>query len=96
MITNRDFYCILVYIFAKGDIPQAFTGRHTIMIKEAVKRYMDDGFVLWPVELNINILIDILGKLYGSIKYTVEGKVEGNKQSINFLDTKVILYTLFP
>ena len=54
---------------------------------------MDDGFILWPKSLDINIFITILGKLDKSIKYTVEkGKVKGTTQEINMLDIKVILH----
>jgi hypothetical protein len=43
--------------------------------------------------LDMNILITILSKLHEKIKYTVErGKIEGDTQSINFLDIKVVLH----
>lgn len=63
------------------------------MIKKAFKRYVDDGFILWPSLLDIDILIDILNKLHKSIKYTVEkGNIDGTTQTINMLDVKVILH----
>ena len=52
---------------------------------------MDDGFILWPTHLDIRILARILDKLHPNIKHTIgHGKIDGNTQSINFLDVKAI------
>ena len=73
--------------------PQAFSNEQLSIIKKSFKGYMDDGFILWPSVLNIDILIDILGRLHENIKYTVEkGKIQGSTQTINMLDVKVILH----
>ena len=65
------------------------------MIVKAFLRYVDDGFIFWPVTLDINIFIRILNNLHPKIKYTVErGIVNDNSESINFLDIKVTLHHL--
>ena len=66
-------------------------------IKELFMRYIDDGFIPWPIHLNIDILRDILNSLDPRIRFTIEpGKyqqVQGIKtQQINFLDICVILH----
>ena len=48
-------------------IPRAFTNEQVTIIREAFKRYMDDGFILWPSILNIDILITILQQLHTNI-----------------------------
>ena len=54
---------------------------------------MDDGFIPWPKELNLETFGTILNQLHPSIKYTIEkGEENENKtQYLNFLDIKVIL-----
>ena len=59
-------------------------------------RYLDDGFILWPSELDINTFITLLNDLNPSIKFTVERgthTTENNNTSekINFLDILIIL-----
>ena len=53
-------------------LPQQFTSEQIVIIKQTFKRYMDDGFLLWPTALDIQIFISILGKLHPDIKYTIE------------------------
>ena len=73
--------------------PQRFSNKDLEIIRQAFKRYVDDGWTFWPNYLDMNILIDILGNLHPNIKYTVErGKVEGHIQRRNFLDVMVILH----
>ena len=71
-----------------------FNHQHKIgLIQKAFGRYMDDEFLIWPKQLDINILIGIINKLHQKIKYTVErGKIFGNKQELNMLDIKIILH----
>ena len=74
-------------------VPQVFTHEQCTIIKREFKRYMDDGFILWPKSLDMNVFIEILGKLHNKIEYTVEkGKVKGTSQTINMLDVKVVLH----
>ena len=54
---------------------------------------MDDGFLIWPISLDVNIFISILNNLHPNIKLTVErGKFIRDKQELNMLDIKVILH----
>ena len=81
-----------VYLFPLY-LPRYFTQKECKIIQESYDRYMDDGFLIWPKELNINIFIGIINMLHPSIKYTVDrGKITGNKQELNMLDIKIILH----
>ena len=67
------------------------------LIKDMFLRYIDDGFILWPLELDINGFIEILNNLDGNIKYTVErGSPSSSNgeiiEQLNFLDILVILH----
>ena len=60
---------------------------------------MDDGFVLWPKNANINVFREILNELYPSLKFTVEKGKSNSEQTIdtfvqvlNFLDISIILH----
>ena len=59
-------------------------------------RYIDDGFILWPSKLDVNVFINILNDLNPDIKYTVERGTfvtENNEltEQIKFLDILIIL-----
>ena len=60
-------------------------------------RYIDDGFLLWPSVLDIDVLIKILNNLNHNISFTVQSSIievsEGDKQveCIDFLDIHIIL-----
>ena len=85
-------YLEKVKLFGLHTAPR-FTEDDIQLLLEAFLRYVDDGFIFWPKHLNINTFIEILGQLHPKIVYTVErGEVEGNKQSINFLDIHVTLH----
>ena len=61
-----------------------FLVRHLSHTHIQLNFYMDDGFLIWPIQLDINILIGIINQLHPSIKYTVDrGKKTGNKQELN-------------
>lgn len=67
------------------------------LILEIFLRYLDDGFILWPSELDINIFINILNQLNPSISFTIEPgkKITVNglvTEVINFLDISIILH----
>ena len=54
---------------------------------------MDDGVLIWPKRIDINIFITILSKLHPNIKFTVDrGKGTMNRQELNMLDITVILH----
>ena len=42
------------------------------LIEDIFKRFMDDGFVLWPENADINMFKELLNKLHHSLKFTVE------------------------
>ena len=75
------------------ELPRFFDSTDCISIQTAYDRYMDDGFLIWPCHLDINIFINILNDLHPNIKYTIEaGQNSGNQQSLNMLDITVILH----
>ena len=60
---------------------------------------MDDGFVLWPKNANIDVFRELLNELDPSLKFTVEkGKLsceqnfDTSVQVLNFLDVLIILH----
>ena len=80
-------------------LPLHFTLTECKLIEEIFKRFMDDGFVLWPKNANIDIFRKLLNELHSSLKFTVEkGKnsCEQNfdtfAQVLNFLDVSIILH----
>ena len=74
-------------------IPRSFNSEEINFIKRAYKRYVDDGILLWPSKCDIEKFILILNELNDNIKFTIErGQKEGNTQTINFLDIKIILH----
>ena len=46
---------------------------------------MDDGFVLWPKNANIDVYRELLNKLQPSLKYTVEKGKNSCEQSFDTL-----------
>ena len=64
------------------------------IIRESFKRFMDDGFLIWNEDLDINIFLNILNQMHLDIKYTIESsETHNSKQFINFLDVTVTLDT---
>ena len=66
-------------------------------VTDLFKRYIDDGIVPWPNELNIDIFKNILNNMDPHIKFTLEkakkcNLEKGPGQQLNFLDIIVILY----
>ena len=63
---------------------------------------MDDGFILWPKNTNIDVFRELLNELHPSLKFTVEkvknswNSIEQNfdtfAQVLNFLDVSIILH----
>ena len=66
------------------------------LIQEFFNRFMDDGFVPWPNEADINIFLEILNNMDPTLKFTLEKSTnfildEKCYQQLNFLDITVIL-----
>ena len=79
-------------------LPLHFTLTECKLIEEIFKRFMDDGFVLWPKNANTDVFRELLNELHPSLKFTVEkGKncCEQNfdtfVQVLNFLDVSINL-----
>ena len=81
--------------------PQILSNFDPILSKYVIDyfyRYMDDGFVPWPSDADINIFKDLLNNLDSKLKFTLEPPKKyttiGGKeqQKLNFLDITVILH----
>ena len=59
------------YLFPT-HLPRYFSKEDCKLIQKAYDRYMDDGVLIWPVQLDINVLIGIINQLHPRIKYTVD------------------------
>ena len=60
-----------------------------------LKRYMDDGFIFWPLKLNIENFKTCLNNMHPSIKFTFEDleiiyQNEKKVQVFNFLDVNLL------
>ena len=53
---------------------------------------MDDGFVLWPKNANIDVLRELLSELNPSLKFTVEKGKKSCEQNFGCLDVSIILH----
>ena len=60
---------------------------------------MDNGFVLWPKNANIDVFRELLDELYTSLKFTVEKRKRNCEQNFdtfvkvfNFLEVSIILH----
>ena len=69
------------------------------LIEEKFKRFMDDGFVLWRKNANIDVFRDLLYKLHPSLKFTAEKDKNSCEQRydtfvqvLDFLDV-LLFYT---
>ena len=74
-------------------LPKYFNHETCKYIEDNYYRYMDDGFIALPKELNPNLLKDALNSLNDSIKFTMEAgrKEPEDTESLSFLDIKIIL-----
>ena len=64
-------------------LPLHFTLTECKLIEEIFKRFIDDGFVLWPKNANIDVFRKLLNELHPSLKFTVEKeKIVANKTLI--------------
>ena len=80
-------------------LPLYFTLTECKLIEEIIKRFMDDSFVLWQKNANIDVFRKLLNELHPSLKFTVEkGKSSCEQnfdtfvQVLNFLDVSIILH----
>ena len=64
-------------------LPLHFTLTECKLIEEIFKRFMDDRFVLWPKNANIDIFRELLNELHPSLNFTIQkGKIVANKTLI--------------
>ena len=54
------------------ELPKFFSIEKIKIIKKVFRRYMDDGFLLWPAMLNFESFMVCLNNLHPSINYTYE------------------------
>ena len=79
-------------------LPLHFTLTECKLIEDIFKRFMDDGFVLWPKNSNIDVFRKLLNEQHPSLKFTVEKRKNSCGQNfdtfvqvLNFLDAFIIL-----
>ena len=79
------------------SLPKYFSTKEIQIIKKVFRRYMDDGFLLWPAMLNFGNFMVCLNNLGPAINYTYEkGKVARIEtvnlvEILNFSNVNVIL-----
>ena len=54
------------------ELPKYFNESECKLIMELLKRYMDDGFIFWPLKLNFENFKICLNNMHPSIKFTFE------------------------
>ena len=55
-----------------NELPKYFNGSKCKLIVELFKRYIDDGFIFWPLKLNLENFKTCLDSMHSSIKFTFE------------------------
>ena len=100
--TFASFYACLTIGYLEehilfSRIDNTFIHENAQRIKNNYKRYMDDGIIFLPIEVEENLFLKILNNLHPSIKFTLEESYrethyDKNMECLNFLDIKVILY----
>ena len=78
------------------QLPWHFADSTCELIIRWFLRYIDDGFILWPRDLDIDTFFTILNNLNTNIQYTIEASTkyitnECHIQELPFLDVLVIL-----
>ena len=78
------------------ELPRYFPAPFCEFIIMWFMRYIDDGFILWPKQLDIKTMISILNNLHPSINFTIEPgkrfmKNGSHIQELAHLDVLVIL-----
>ena len=54
------------------ELPKYFNKSECKLIMELLKRYMDDGFIFWPLKLNFRNFKTCLNNMHPSIKFKFE------------------------
>ena len=72
------------------ELRKYFNDNECKLIMELSKRYMDDGFIFWPLKLNFENFKTCLNNMHPSIKFTFENpeiiyENEKKVQALNFL-----------
>ena len=80
-----------------NELPKYFEKSEYKLTMELLKRYMDDGFIFWPLNFNFKKFKTCLNDMHPSIKFTFENREiiyenEKKVQVLNFLDVKIILH----
>ena len=78
------------------QLPRHFEASTCELIIRCFLRYIDDGFVLWPKESDINIFFNLLNSLNPHIQFTIEHSTKTIKcgihtQELAFLDVLAIV-----
>ena len=55
-----------------NELPKYFNESKCKLIIKLLKRYMDDGFIFWPLKLNFENFKTCLNNMLPSIKFTFE------------------------
>ena len=81
----------------REELPKYFNQVECNLITELLNRYMDDGFIFWPLKLNFENFKICLNNMHPSINFTFEEPeiyyINQNKvQTLSFLDIKIILH----
>ena len=79
------------------ELPKYFNESECKLIMELLKRYMDDGFIFWPLKLNFGNFKTCLNNMHPSSKFKFENpeiiyENEKKVQVLNFSDVKTILH----
>ena len=80
-------------------LPLHFSLTECKLIEKIFKRFMDDGFVLWSKNANIDVFRELLNELHPSLKFTEQKEKHSCEQNfdtvvqvLNFLDVSIILH----
>ena len=80
------------------ELQKHYTPSQTRQIIENFLRYIDDGFILWLLEMDLDLFKEIMNSLHPSIKFTFELGKKITMQDrlikiLNFLDILIMLYS---
>ena len=73
-------------------LPLHFTLTKCKLIKEIFKHFMDDGFVLWQKNANIDVFKKLLSELHPSLKFKVEKGKNSCEQNFDTFDTSFKIF----
>ena len=80
------------------ELLKHYTPSQSREILENFLRYIDDGFILWLLDLDLELFKTIMNSLHPSIKFTFELGQEINREDrlikiLNFLDILIMLHS---